>query len=79
MVEIYSNAHEIEEVFLCYSLCHMLSDVSFHESNDKCDDDNENVKCDKKLDAKSNLSFPIHIPFMLHNLLQAKLLQMAML
>ena len=53
MPEIASTSHEIEEVFLCYSLCHVLSNVSFHESNDKCDDENKN--------AKSTLPFPTHV------------------
>ena len=54
----------------------MLSDVSFYASDDECDDDNVNAKFDKNVNAKSNLSFPIHVT---QPVIQEKLLLKAML
>ena len=52
-----SNKDEIEEVFLCYSLCHMLSN-SFHVSQGvNCGD----LKCDVNEESSSALhSSPSH-------------------
>ena len=61
MAKITSNSNEIDEVFLCYSLCHVLSNVSFYANDDECDDTNENAKFSKKHNVKSNLSFPSHV------------------
>ena len=47
MEKITSNSNEIEEVFLYYSLCYLLSNVSFCASDNECDDTNENVKFSK--------------------------------
>ena len=61
MTEITSYSNEIEELFLCYSLCHVLTNVSFYASDDECNDTNENAKFAKKHDVKSNLSFSNHV------------------
>ena len=44
MAELTSISHEIEEVFLYYSLCHLLSNDSFCVNHNKCDAINEHVK-----------------------------------
>ena len=56
MAEIASTSHEIKEVFLYYSLCHVLSNVSFHDSDD---DVNENVKLKHEFHAIS--TFATHV------------------
>ena len=60
MVEIASASHEINEVFLCYSLCHVLSNASFYEGNDKCDDINDHVKQHNDL-ATSIVTSPSYV------------------
>ena len=48
MAELISSSNEIEEVFLCYSLCHVLSNFFFNASDDECDDTNEQVTFDNQ-------------------------------
>ena len=43
MAELTSSFDAIEEVFLCYSLCHLLSNDSFDICHNDCDANNEYV------------------------------------
>ena len=45
MAELTSKSDEIKEVFLCYSLCHLLSTHSFDVCHNECDAINDYVKC----------------------------------
>ena len=53
----------------------MLYDVSFHESNEKCDDVNENAKFNNELDATSTFSFVTHVPQIVAMLFPMAMLQ----